>query len=364
MYEVTILIPTRNEAGNVKPLVQQIHASMNGVSHKIVFLDDSTDDTPDVIEKLRTDDDSIGLLHRPKEARNGLAGAVVDGLYFADSPIIAVMDGDLQHPPSILPRMVESLKAGADFVIGSRYAPGGSDGGLKGIRKLISWGARTIAHICLPKLRKVSDSTSGFFAFRNMVHPSKLNPVGWKIMIEILIKGEFKRIEEIPIQFEDRLNEQSKMSLIEQFNFLRHLTRLGKHSPMFRYIKFAAVGLVGVGVNQILLYVFLVRESALEASISASMGAMVFNYMLNSRWTWKTRQKHGVFALGTSVIYFAVALLGVMTTAGVFDVLHDFGLRVGLAQLIGIGLTSVWTFVAHNTLTFRGRRHVEAIKAK
>lgn len=365
MYVLTIIIPTRNEARNIHPLLKQIQQCMYEIRYEIIFVDDSDDQTPKVIESLQEKDSRIRLLHRPKETRNGLAGAVVDGLHLAHSPIVAVMDADLQHPPSVLPQMVERIMDGADFIIGSRYVQGGSDGGLKGIRKVVSWTARFIARVFLPQLRTVTDCTSGYFAFLNNVSPLKLSPVGWKIMIEVLIKGNFKRVEEVPIHFEERVFEQSKMSITQQINFLRHVALLARESPWSKYVRFAVVGLVGVAVNQILLYVLLSTLTPLDASISASLGAMVVNYALNSRWTWKTRQKHGVYALGVSVLYFGISILGILTTSGVFEALQRVGLGVGLSQLVGIGLTSVWTFTAHNSVTFRGAsHHVKSIKAK
>lgn len=228
MDGLSIIIPTRNESRNIIPLHDRIASALSGmVAFNVFFVDDSTDDTPMKIKSEQNWDRRIGLYHREHFDRNGLAGAVVDGLKRTQSEYVIVMDADLQHPPEILPIIYEQLRAGSDIVIPSRFVPGGSDGGLSGSRKLISWGARQMGRVFVPGLRNVTDPTSGFFGFRrDIIDPSTLNPLGWKILIEVIARGQYRTISEIPYHFAPRFAGDSKMSAGEQWNYIRHLFRL------------------------------------------------------------------------------------------------------------------------------------------
>src|SRR5918911_830693 len=128
LYDLSMVIPTRNEAGNIEPLLMRIHQALKGISAEVVFVDDSTDETPEVIRKLQEWFPlPIKLIHRPKEERkNGLGGAVVEGFKATQGKWMCVMDADLQHPPEMIPRLLrEAQKSGADVVMGSRLAVGG-----------------------------------------------------------------------------------------------------------------------------------------------------------------------------------------------------------------------------------------------
>src|SRR5512134_3929224 len=127
-YEISLVIPTRNEAGNIEPLLMRLHQALKGISAEVVFVDDSTDNTPDVIRKLQEWFPlEVQLIARPPERRkNGLGGAVVEGFQSARGTWVCVMDADLQHPPETIPQMLHQAKqSGADLAMGSRLAPGG-----------------------------------------------------------------------------------------------------------------------------------------------------------------------------------------------------------------------------------------------
>src|SRR6476660_10261265 len=133
LYELSMVIPTRNEAGNIEPLLMRIHQALKGISGEVVFVDDSTDETPEVIRKLQEWFPlPIKLIHRPKEARkNGLGGAVVEGFKATQGTWMGVMGADIKHPPEMIPRLLRhAQKSGSDIVIGSRLAPGGDSSSL------------------------------------------------------------------------------------------------------------------------------------------------------------------------------------------------------------------------------------------
>jgi dolichol-phosphate mannosyltransferase len=161
-----------------------------------------------------------------RKGERGLATAVIEGFRSSTGDIVVVMDGDLSHPPSVIPIMVERLRSGAsDFVLGSRYVEGGSvDEEWSGFRKLNSGIASVLARPLCP----LKDPMSGFFALRRADIPDlrRLAPIGYKIALEILVKGDFRKPTEVPIHFAERQHGESKLSLKEQLSFIRHLGRL------------------------------------------------------------------------------------------------------------------------------------------
>ncbi|SDW82394.1 dolichol-phosphate mannosyltransferase [Alicyclobacillus hesperidum] len=357
MSEIDIIIPTRNESSNIAPLVQHIHDALGSIGYHIVFVDDSDDGTPFIIQREAERDPRIKLLHREVNMRNGLAGAVVDGFKLCSAEVVAVMDGDLQHPPTALSEMLNRIKNGADMVIASRYIKDASDQGLRGRRKIMSRSAHLFARVLIPRLRSLTDCTSGFFAFRaDRIDKSKLNPIGWKIMIEILVKGDFYRVEEIPIRFARRQFGQSKLAFAEQVKFILHIIRL---SVILKYLKFACTGLLGTLINQVMLSVLLPAMNPMVASLIASSVSMFFNLVINTRWTWQSNVNSG----SQAAIYIAISLAGIFSTMSIFSMLIYMGWTPMLAQFLGIVITSLGTFFMHNILTFGGNKDVKTRQA-
>ncbi len=265
---VSIIIPTLNEAENLPALVRRADAALRGagIDYEIILADDgSTDGTEQVVVELAADF-PIRFIDRGRGAEGGLSGAVLAGFAEARGEILAVMDADLQHPPEALPRLVEALGAPAsaaapsgagspagagtgraEFVVGSRYVPGGSVGERWGIfRKLNSLAATLLAR---PFAGRVRDPMSGFFALRRDVYERgrHLSPLGYKILLELLCKCHPERVAEVPIHFGERHAGQSKLTLKEQFRYLEHLSRLYDYTfPRASPIaKFAIVVVLG-----------------------------------------------------------------------------------------------------------------------
>ena len=205
------MVPTYNEAENVGNLVNQIDYALRGIEYEVIFVDDSTDDTPEAIKRTMDENGNVRMEHRDTE--KGLATAVLKGFSLADGDYIAVMDADLQHPPAILRSMYAVMETGADFCVPSRFIPGGNDGGLGPYRKLVSGVARYIGKILLPSLRRITDPTSGLFMFRrSVIEGADLRPIGWKIMVEVLAMGTYKTVVEIPYKFQASPAGESKLS--------------------------------------------------------------------------------------------------------------------------------------------------------
>ena len=225
---LSVVIPTFNEGGNIENLVKQTDEALKGINYEIIFVDDSRDNTPDIIREVSKKYQSVKLYHR--ENKSGLATAVLDGFRIAKGDYIACMDADLQHPPIVLKYMYKAIVVGgADVCVPSRFIPGGSDGGLNAYRKFVSGTARKIGQVILPCLKKFTDPTSGLFMFRREVIDNvELKPIGWKIMIEVLAMGNYSKVIEIPYKFHQRTEGESKLSGKVTLEYIKQLFELKK----------------------------------------------------------------------------------------------------------------------------------------
>jgi dolichol-phosphate mannosyltransferase len=230
--DVTVIVPTRNEAGNVAPLLGRLGAALEGSPAQVLFVDDSDDDTPSVIEREgATSPLQVVLLHRPPGQRHGgLGGAVLAGLQAAQAPVAVVMDGDLQHPPELVPELVRvAHDESADVVVASRHVAGGSSAGLAGrLRFLVSDGATSMTKLAFPRrLAGVTDPMSGFFLVRTgAVDLAAMRPTGFKILLELLVRTPGLSTAEVPMTFAERHSGESKASFVEGVRFLRLVARL------------------------------------------------------------------------------------------------------------------------------------------
>ncbi len=220
---VSIVVPTYKEAENIRELVERVERAMEGLGEfEIVIVDDnSADGTDEVVASLAR---GWVRLHVRTEER-GLSSAVLAGLARARFDTLVVMDADLSHPPEAVPAMVERIAQGADFVVGSRYVKGGSTDAAWSVYRHVNSRVATLMARPFTRLR---DPMSGFFALRaeDYLATRDLSPVGYKIALELLVKGPFVRVVEVPIHFADRKRGTSKLGLREQALYLKHIARL------------------------------------------------------------------------------------------------------------------------------------------
>jgi dolichol-phosphate mannosyltransferase len=218
---ISVVVPTYNESKNVPVLYERLTAALDAAGRPFQLLvvdDDSSDGTGAVVDALGPNARAI-----VRKGERGLATAVIRGLQDADNDLCVVMDADLSHPPETVPELARKVEEGAPFAIGSRYIDGGRTQDWSALRAVNSWGATILAR----PLTKVRDPMSGFFAVRRSTIPfGELNPVGYKIALEILVKSGVKEPLEIPIVFTDRLHGESKMTMKEQYRYILHLARL------------------------------------------------------------------------------------------------------------------------------------------
>jgi len=244
---ISIIIPVYKEAQNISAISAAVNNVLSnaGFKHEIIIVDDNSCDGTEKLCASLMKTLPLKLIIRKKN--KGLSASVIKGINNAAYDIIVVMDADHSHPPSALPQMINTLlKNKADFVIGSRYIKGGTiDKNWSAFRKLTS---KTAALLVKP-ITKIKDPMSGYFCFYKKDMPNKkiLNPIGYKICLEIITKGNFTNIKEIPIHFTDRSKGKSKFGLKEQFNFILHLIRLYifLYPKPAQFITFAAIGATG-----------------------------------------------------------------------------------------------------------------------
>ena len=219
--QLSIIVPTYNERERLGELVRAIADTFHseGIDGEIVIVDDNSPDGTGAIADDLAKQHAVKVVHRP--GKLGLGSAVIDGFALASADVLGVMDADLSHPPSVLPRMLEALAAhGADFVIGSRYIPGGSTEGWSTPRLMMSRLACMLARPLTP----VRDATSGFFLLRREVMKDiRISAAGFKICLEILVRGRATSVVELPYRFSDRLVGQSKMTVREALGYLVQL---------------------------------------------------------------------------------------------------------------------------------------------
>jgi dolichol-phosphate mannosyltransferase len=355
--DLSLIIPTFNECENVRVITQRIKAVLDplAISYEIWFIDDSKDNTPDILKQLSDSIPQVNYVHR--ENARGLGTAVVEGFSKATGQYLIVMDADLQHPPELLPAMLEQLKQGNEVVIPSRFVAGGSDGGLNAFRKLVSWTARVIGQIALKRLRHISDCTGGYFGInRKVIEKADLDPIGWKILMEVLIKGHYSKVAEVPYEFVDRHAGESKMSLKEQWNYLKHVAKLVWNSPEDRrFYLFCVIGLTGVVVNllafSLLFYSF--KYHPIGSSIGSSFTAMLNNFLWNDLVTWRGRGVAGKrHQLKRFVQFFSVSVVGIGITALTLKLFLILGWHELLGQFSGIAIATFWNYFANSRWTW------------
>jgi glycosyltransferase involved in cell wall biosynthesis len=242
--ELTLVVPTYNERESVMPLLAAIDTALSGVVWEALFVDDSTDGTDRLLTELGAKDPRVRVLHRSVN-RGGLAGAVVDGLREARGTYLCVLDADLQHPPERVPALLATARArDADIVIASRYVPGGSAGGLDGhLRKFYSRGLKQLSLMTFPRqLAGITDPLGGYFLLhRNVIQGVALRPIGYKILLEILVRCRWDHAAELPYVFQQRQHGTSKADFREGLRFLQHLATLALDcSPAMAPLRLAA----------------------------------------------------------------------------------------------------------------------------
>jgi len=217
--KLLLIVPTYMEAENVPPLADRLKNALKGYDYEVLVVDDnSPDGTGEQAEKH-------GLKVLRRSAKLGISSAFIEGTQTTESGIVGLIDADLQHPPELIPNMLNEIYSGADLVIASRYMEEGKIEGWSLRRKIVSGTAIALARLLLPKTREIKDPMSGFFLLRREVikdvEPSKNK--GFKILLEILVKGKYDKVVEVPYTFKPRERGESKLGIGEIWNYVKYL---------------------------------------------------------------------------------------------------------------------------------------------
>ncbi|MFJ1745410.1 glycosyltransferase [Streptomyces sp. NPDC088116] len=359
---VTVIIPTFNESANVVELLRQLTDAVPArLPCEVLFVDDSTDDTPEVIAAAAQDCPfPVGVIHR-ETPEGGLGGAVVEGLKAAGSDWIVVMDADLQHPPALIPDLVAAGERGsADLVVASRYTEGGSRAGLAGgYRVAVSRAATWLTKGIFPgRLRGISDPMSGFFAIRrSAVTAEALRPLGYKILLELAVRCRPEQPAEVPFVFRDRFAGESKSTAKEGLRFLRHLVELRTASPVARMIAFGLIGLTGFVPNLLALYGLTAAGAHyLAAEVLANQFGVLWNFLLIEVLLFRSRRAHRHWAdrVGRFALLANADLLLRIPLIALF--VADFGMGVLPATATALLATFVLRFAGTEALVYMPKR--------
>jgi len=326
-----VISPTLNEAENVPLLVGHLERALGDIEYEILIVDDNSPDlTWSVAERISLTNPRVRTLRRMKNP--GLGVAIIDGFSAAKGDMLACIDADLQHDPSILPRMLEELQRGADVVVGSRHVEGGSTGEWKRLRRLESWIATKTAQLLLGF--KLKDPMSGYFLIWRKDFcgvKGQLNGKGFKILLEILAKLHASRVKEVPYTFRPRTKGESKFSGKIVLLYVQQLWRLCSESRRLsiRFLKSAMVGGVGVFINLAVMALLLglTKVHDWRASAIASLAANVHNYVLFNFRAFADRSHNEFRKLESYLSYLLVSAAGLAVTTGSYA-----GLVWGMAR--------------------------------
>jgi len=373
--QLSVIVPTYNEAPNIEELVGRVTKAVEGIEAEIVFVDDSTDDTPDVVRRVAASATiPVRLIHRETRT-GGLGGAVLEGFAAAESDACLVIDGDLQHPPETIPALYERFARGdVDVVIASRYAGGGTSRGLADrTRVLVSKASTALTRSMFPiRLRDVSDPMTGFFLIdRRSVDQAILRPRGFKILLEILARRSM-RVAEVPFDFADRHAGESKASIRQGLHFLSQLTalRFGKMSL------FAVIGGLGAVANVAIVWALTqIGVGYIIAAIIAAEVTIIGNFLLQERFVFHDMRESASawwlrfaksFSFNNAEALVRIPVIALMVESGHFSAV--------VATAITLVVAFIVRFVFHSLVVYaprkpgivptRARRFVEELDAQ
>jgi len=285
---ISVIVPTFKEVENLPLLIERLSdlRLKNSMDLELFIMDDDSRDGSVELVASRNQP-WIRLVTRKTD--KGLSNAVCDGLKLAHGEVIVVMDADLSHPPESIPALVAPLMDGYDFSLGSRYVEGGSTSDDWGVFR---WLNSRVATLLAMPFTNAKDPMSGFFALKRATYESaadRLNPIGYKIGLELIVKCGCERVKEIPIHFADRKFGESKLTLAEQARYIKHIRLLFiyKYGTWSHLAQFLVVGGLGAIVNLALLTLLIAFGVAVKVAIGVAIViSMVFNFFLNRRFTF------------------------------------------------------------------------------
>jgi dolichol-phosphate mannosyltransferase len=359
LLQLAVVIPTFNEKANVATLIAKLDQALVGRNWEAIFVDDdSPDGTADAAREIARLDKRVRVIQRI--GRRGLSSACIEGMCATAAPVVAVIDGDLQHDETLLPAMLDLLKNGeTDVVIGSRFVSGGCTG---------EWDSDRVAKSALATRmsRRVlkcdlNDPMSGFFMIRTDIVRSlapSLSAIGFKILLDLLTASPTPlRFVEVPYTFRCRTEGESKLDHVVAMEYLIAIydRMFGRIVPV-RFAMFSAIGVLGVGIHMAVLTVLFVGFGAnfVVGEIVATLAALTFNFFLNNALTYRDRRLKGWRQMVDGWVSFAViCAVGAVANVGIAAFLYE--MRDGAwaaSALIGVLVGAVWNYALSSKFTW------------
>jgi len=364
--DLSLVLPTYNEAKNIVPMLEQLISVLDYVAHlqyEIIVVDD---DSPDC-----TWEKALGFAEKHPQVRvvrrqgeRGLSTAVIRGWQAARGRFLGVMDADLQHPPEVAANIAREMMRGADLSVASRHVEGGGVSDWSLVRRVISRGAQMIGYLLLPEvIGRISDPMSGFFMIRrSTIQGRKLSPLGYKILIEVLGRSDVGWISEVPYTFRERAEGSSKLTNQIYLQYFQHLMRLRfflLHESKF--VRFCVVGCSGVVIDMSLLYLFsdpkMLGWGLTRSKLLAAEAALMNNFVWNDLWTFGSVAQHQN-TMGQRFRRFlkfnAICSLGIFFNIVILNIEFNlFHMNRYLANLIAIGLVTLWNYKSNKEFSWR-----------
>ena len=358
--ELSVVVPTFNERDNVVTLFRKLETALAGRAWEVIYVDDnSPDGTWDVVRALAREDSRVRCIRRI--GRRGLSGACIEGILASSAPCAAVIDADLQHDESQLPKMLALLQGEeADLVVGSRYIEGGSADSFDKQRAGFSMLATSMAKKLLRV--EIADPMSGFFMIRRdrfeQLAP-QLSTQGFKILLDVVATARGSlRIKEIPYSFGSRLHGESKLDSMVALDFLGLvLAKLTGDVVSLRFLLFAMVGSLGLLVHLVALFVALevFNVPFPEAQACGAVMAMTSNFLLNNFLTYRDQRLKGLGILRGLLLFYLVCSVGLIANVGVAFSVYDQEPIWWLAGAAGALMGVVWNYAMSGLFVWRKR---------
>jgi dolichol-phosphate mannosyltransferase len=362
--ELAVVVPTFNERANIPVLLDRLATTLIGISYEVIIVDDdSPDGTAEAGREIALYRRHVHVLRRI--GRRGLSSACLEGMLATAAPHIAVMDGDLQHDESILPRMLsEAQRGGLDLVVASRNVSGGSMGEFSASRTRLSQLGRSLSHMVMRA--EVSDPMSGFFLVnRKFLEETvyRTSGIGFKILLDLLASSpRAVRVAEVPYTFRLREAGESKLDVTVSLEYVfLLLDKLIGHLVPLRFVLYALVGALGVVLHLGTLWAARLAgmDSFRNAQTLATFASMTLNFLLNNLVTYRDSRLRGVQWLWGLLTFYAACALGAAVNLSVAERLLANGVPWLAAGFAGLVLSSVWNYGVTSVITWRRsrRRH-------
>ena len=359
--QFAVVIPVMNEAANIPILLGKLDAALAGIVWEAIVVDDnSPDGTAEITRTLALADPRVRIVHRI--GRRGLSSAVIEGMLASAAPVCAVIDGDLQHDETILPKLLAAVADGGghDIAVGTRYDGEGSTGDWDASRERMSRLATMLSRRLLKT--QMSDPMSGFFAVRRetlVAAMPNLSSIGFKILMDLVASAPTPpRIAEIPYTFRTRIHGESKFDarVAQEFAILLLEKMFGRFLPV-RFLMFAMVGTLGLVVH--LAVVGAGIGAGLPFRLAQTLAvavAMTGNFFLNNALTFRDMRLKGGSLLRGLLSFYAVGAIGAIGNVGVGSLVYRIEGIWWLAAIAGVAVGVVWNYAASSAITWRIKR--------